>query len=68
MVNLMLSSWFQIHLEDENFSEALCLLDRARSDGKQLDIILFNTILAQACNKVLYLTHLYHYVSEVDKI
>ncbi|KAK7283788.1 hypothetical protein RIF29_13534 [Crotalaria pallida] len=41
----------KILLEDENFNEALYLLERVRLDGIQLDVLLFNTFLRQACYK-----------------
>lgn len=44
---------FQILLEDENFNEALNLLVQAVSERIQLDVLLFNTILQKACDKVL---------------
>lgn len=47
---------FQILLDDENFNEALNLLDQAISEGIQLDVLLFNTILRKACEKVLNFT------------
>jgi hypothetical protein len=46
---------FQILLEDENFDGALNLLDQACSEGLELDVLLFNTILQKACVRVLYL-------------
>lgn len=46
---------FQILLEEENFDEALNLLDQACSEGLDLDVLLFNTILQKAYEKVLYL-------------
>ncbi|XP_019453377.1 PREDICTED: pentatricopeptide repeat-containing protein At1g76280 [Lupinus angustifolius] len=45
------TSLIKILLEDENFSEALYLLERVRLDGIQLDVLLFNTFLRQACHK-----------------
>lgn len=47
---------FQILLGDEYFDEALTLLDQAISEGIQLDVLLFNTILWKACEKVLNFT------------
>ncbi|KAJ7962421.1 Pentatricopeptide repeat [Quillaja saponaria] len=41
----------KILLEDENFDEALNLLDQASSQGIQLDVLLFNTVLQKASNK-----------------
>ncbi|KAF7817683.1 pentatricopeptide repeat-containing protein [Senna tora] len=41
----------KILLGNENFNEALNLLNRVRLDGKQLDVLLFNTILQKACDK-----------------
>ncbi|KAF3455799.1 hypothetical protein FNV43_RR00441 [Rhamnella rubrinervis] len=41
----------KILLEDDNFNEALNLLDLAISEGIQLDVLLFNTILQKACEK-----------------
>ncbi|KAF3445911.1 hypothetical protein FNV43_RR11088 [Rhamnella rubrinervis] len=41
----------EILLEDENFNEALNLLDQAISEGIQLDVLLFNTILKKASEK-----------------
>ncbi|RHN77685.1 putative AMP-dependent synthetase/ligase [Medicago truncatula] len=40
-----------ILLEDENFNEALNVLERIKLDGIQLDVLLFNTFLRQACYK-----------------
>ncbi|CAL0333173.1 unnamed protein product [Lupinus luteus] len=45
------TSLIKILLEDENFSEALYLLEQVRLDGFQLDVLLFNTFLRQACHK-----------------
>ncbi|KAG6683354.1 hypothetical protein I3842_12G007500 [Carya illinoinensis] len=41
----------KILLEDENFDEALNLLDQAFSEGHDLDVLLFNTILQKACQR-----------------
>ncbi|XP_057445914.1 pentatricopeptide repeat-containing protein At1g76280 isoform X2 [Lotus japonicus] len=41
----------KILLQDEKFNEALNLLERTRLDGIQLDVLLFNTFLRQACYK-----------------
>ncbi|XP_042952109.1 pentatricopeptide repeat-containing protein At1g76280 isoform X4 [Carya illinoinensis] len=41
----------EILLEDENFDEALNLLDQAFSEGHDLDVLLFNTILQKACQR-----------------
>ncbi|KAI4336705.1 hypothetical protein L6164_015197 [Bauhinia variegata] len=41
----------KILLEDENFEETLNLLDQARSDCVDLDVILFNTVIREACDK-----------------
>lgn len=54
---------FQILLDDENFDGALNLLDQACSEGLELDVLLFNTVLQKACERVLYLMFFYHYPS-----
>ncbi|XP_027364853.1 pentatricopeptide repeat-containing protein At1g76280 isoform X2 [Abrus precatorius] len=41
----------KILLEDENFIEALNLLNQVILDGIQLDVLLFNTFLRHACYK-----------------
>ncbi|XP_054819044.1 pentatricopeptide repeat-containing protein At1g76280 [Prosopis cineraria] len=41
----------KVLLKDENFNEALNLLDLMRSDGVKLDVLVFNTILRKACDK-----------------
>ncbi|XP_073220230.1 pentatricopeptide repeat-containing protein At1g76280 isoform X2 [Cicer arietinum] len=41
----------KILLEDENFNEALSVLERIKLDGIKLDVLLFNTFLRQACYK-----------------
>ncbi|KAI5392672.1 pentatricopeptide repeat-containing protein At1g76280 [Lathyrus oleraceus] len=41
----------KILLEDENFNEALNVLERIKLDGIQFDVLLFNTFLRQACYK-----------------
>ncbi|XP_045824397.1 pentatricopeptide repeat-containing protein At1g76280-like isoform X1 [Trifolium pratense] len=41
----------KILLEDENFYEALNVLERIKLDGIKLDVLLFNTFLRQACYK-----------------
>lgn len=48
---------FQILLEDDNFDEALNLLKQVKLDGIQPDVLLFNTVLKQACYKVLHLSY-----------
>lgn len=45
----------QILLEYEDFDEALNMLDQVSSEGNQLDVLLYNTILQKACEKVLFL-------------
>ncbi|XP_017430149.1 pentatricopeptide repeat-containing protein At1g76280 isoform X4 [Vigna angularis] len=40
-----------ILLEDDNFYEALNLLKQVKLDGIQPDVLLFNTVLKQACYK-----------------
>ncbi|KAI5392675.1 hypothetical protein KIW84_060013 [Lathyrus oleraceus] len=45
----------KILLEDENFNEALNVLERIKLDGIQFDVLLFNTFLRQACYKVFHL-------------
>ncbi|KEH26675.1 PPR containing plant-like protein [Medicago truncatula] len=39
----------KILLEDENFNEAVDVLERIKLDGIKLDVLLFNTFLRQAC-------------------
>ncbi|WVY89052.1 hypothetical protein V8G54_037967 (chloroplast) [Vigna mungo] len=41
----------KILLEDDNFYEALNLLKQVKLDGIQPDVLLFNTVLKQACYK-----------------
>ncbi|XP_014504630.1 pentatricopeptide repeat-containing protein At1g76280 isoform X2 [Vigna radiata var. radiata] len=41
----------KILLEDDNFDEALNLLKQVKLDGIQPDVLLFNTVLKQACYK-----------------
>ncbi|XP_021902495.1 pentatricopeptide repeat-containing protein At1g76280 isoform X2 [Carica papaya] len=41
----------KILLEDENFDEAWNLLDQAISEGNQIDVVFYNTILQKACEK-----------------
>lgn len=36
----------------EKFDDALTLLDQASSEGIQLDVVIMNTILQKACDKV----------------
>lgn len=43
---------FQILLKNMDFDGALNILDQACSEEIQLDILLFNTILQAACDKV----------------
>ena len=47
------STLVQIQLANENFNEALKLLDQASSEGIRIDVLLFNTILRKALMKVL---------------
>ncbi|KAL4310638.1 hypothetical protein GQ457_01G008730 [Hibiscus cannabinus] len=42
----------KILLEDNNFDEALSLLDQASLEGSQMDVLLYNTILKRASEKV----------------
>lgn len=42
----------QIVLRSERFDDALNLLDQASSEGIQLDVVIMNTILLKACEKV----------------
>ncbi|MED6118485.1 hypothetical protein PIB30_003233 [Stylosanthes scabra] len=46
------TSLIKILMENENFSEALNLLDRSKLDGIQLDVLMFNTFLRHANYKV----------------
>ncbi|XP_040989932.1 pentatricopeptide repeat-containing protein At1g76280 isoform X3 [Juglans microcarpa x Juglans regia] len=48
---LTYTALIKILLEDENFDEALNLLDQAFSEGHDLDVLLFNTILRKACER-----------------
>ncbi|PON90448.1 Ribosome biogenesis protein [Trema orientale] len=48
---LTFTALMKILLENENFNEALYLLDRASSEGIRRDVLLFNTILKKACKK-----------------
>ncbi|XP_062092087.1 pentatricopeptide repeat-containing protein At1g76280 isoform X2 [Humulus lupulus] len=48
---LTFTALMKILLEYENYSEALNLLEQAISEGIQLDVLLFNTILKKACEK-----------------
>ncbi|KAJ4717572.1 Pentatricopeptide repeat [Melia azedarach] len=41
----------KILLEYEDFDEALNMLDQVSSEGNQLDVLLYNTILQKACEK-----------------
>ncbi|KAJ4829143.1 hypothetical protein Tsubulata_012146 [Turnera subulata] len=41
----------KILLEDENFNNALHLLDQVSSEEVQLDVLFYNTILRKACEK-----------------
>ncbi|XP_045825431.1 pentatricopeptide repeat-containing protein At1g76280-like [Trifolium pratense] len=41
----------KILLEDENFNEALSVLERIKLDGIKFDVLLFNTFLREACYK-----------------
>nr|KJB14289.1 hypothetical protein B456_002G118000 [Gossypium raimondii] len=43
----------KILLEYENFDEALSLVDQASLEGHQLDVLMYNTILKKASEKVL---------------
>lgn len=43
---------FQILLKNMDFDGALNILDQACSEEIELDILLFNTILQAACDKV----------------
>lgn len=49
----------QILMEDDNFDEALNLLDQACAEGLDLDVLLFNGILERACKRVMFLMFLY---------
>lgn len=42
----------QIVLGFEKFDDALNLLDHANSEGIELDVVIMNTILQKACEKV----------------
>lgn len=42
----------KILLEYENFDEALSLMDQASLEGHQLDVLMYNTILKKASEKV----------------
>jgi hypothetical protein len=44
---------FQILLEDENFDEALNLLDQACSEVLDLDVQLYNILLQKASERVI---------------
>ncbi|MED6124204.1 hypothetical protein PIB30_056858 [Stylosanthes scabra] len=46
------TSLIKILMENENFSEALNLLDRSKLDGIQLDVLMFNTFLGPANYKI----------------
>lgn len=46
-------------MEDDNFDEALNLLDQACTEGLDLDVLLFNGILERACKQVMFLMSLY---------
>lgn len=45
----------QILLENGDFDKALSLLDQGSLEGIQSDVLLFNTVLREACEKVLVL-------------
>lgn len=42
----------QIVLGFERFDDALNLLDQASSEGIELDVVIMNTIVQKACEKV----------------
>lgn len=42
----------KILVEYENFDEALSLMDQASLEGHQLDVLMYNTILKKASEKV----------------
>ncbi|GAV63461.1 PPR domain-containing protein/PPR_2 domain-containing protein/PPR_3 domain-containing protein [Cephalotus follicularis] len=48
---LTYTTLIKILLKYENFCEAMNLLDQASSEGVQLDVLLYNTILQKACEK-----------------
>jgi len=44
-------------LADENFDEAVNLYKQVILDGIQPDVLVFNTVLKEACYKVLHLSY-----------
>lgn len=48
---LTYTALIKILLDDENFDGALNLLDQACSEGLELDVLLFNTVLQKACER-----------------
>ncbi|CAJ1972614.1 unnamed protein product [Sphenostylis stenocarpa] len=48
------TAFIKILLQDENFDEVMNLLKQVILDGIQPDVLLFNTVLKEACYKVIY--------------
>jgi len=47
-----LDAFFQVLLVCENYDEALNILDQAKEERIQFDLLLFNTFLLKACEMV----------------